>query len=234
MKIFDTIKGKLGMAAPHMRPADVPPWGDFGWVVDQWFRLGRFWRTATMFTTALGAVGWYLYVDAEVNRQPIPAVIHSTLLDMDGRVAATYATNQGEEPPNKVREATIKNVFWRLRRVPGSIDAVADNLKDLTAYMGKPAESKTRECLAAHPVEEMVDGGIRREVVNMRYVRGRLNEANVSLYWTEIERDQLENVRARRDVEATATVRLGGTCPDANLNPYCLVVEDFYWSVPDC
>src|SRR4051794_6722938 len=113
MKIWDTIKVKLGMAAPHMRPADVPPWGGFCWVVDQCFRLGRFWRTATMFSTAVGAVGWYLYVDAEVNRQPIPAVIHSTLLDMDGRVAGTYATNQGEEPPNKVREVTIKNVFWR-------------------------------------------------------------------------------------------------------------------------
>lgn len=234
MKLWNTIKIKLGMAAPHMRPADVPPWGEFGWVVDQWFRLGRFWRTAFMFMTVVAAIGWYNYVDVEVNRQPIPAVIHSTLLDMDGRVAATYATNQGEEPPNKVREATIKNVFWRMRRVPGSLDALNDNLKDLTAFLGKPAETKTRACLKAHPVEEMVVGGIRREVTNMRYVPGRLNEANVSLYWTEIERDQLENVRARRDVETTATVRLGGDCPNDNANPYCLVVEDFYWNVPDC
>jgi type IV secretory pathway TrbF-like protein len=234
MKIWDSIKVKLGMAAPHMKPDDVPPWGEFGWVVDQWYRQGRTWRTACLGTAIIGAVGWYLYVDAEVNRQPIPPVIHSTLLDLEGRVIGTHATSQGEEPPNKVREATIKQTFFRMRRIPGSIDAVADNLKDLTAYLGKPAESKTRACLSSHPVEEMVDQGIRREVLNMRYVPGRLNAAAVSLYWTEIERDQLENVRSRRDVEATATVRLGGQCPDADKNPYCLVVEEFSWSIPDC
>lgn len=234
MSFVDTIKTKLGMAAPHMKPADVAPWGEFGWVVDQWYRQGRTWRMACAGTAIVAMVGWYLYVDAEVNRQQIPPVIHSTLLDIDGRVIGTYATNQGDEPPLKVREASIKQVFFRMRRIPGSLDAVADNFKDLTAYLGKPAESKTRTCLASHPVEGMIDQGIRREVLNMRYVPGRLNAVAVSLYWTEIERDQLENVRARREVEATATVRVGEQCPDADKNPYCLVIEEFSWSIPDC
>ncbi|UEM08208.1 hypothetical protein JL101_036535 (plasmid) [Skermanella rosea] len=234
MSAWKKIAEKLGMAAPHMKPADVPPWGEFGWVVDQWYRLGGFWRTAFMFMTVIAGFGWYLYVDAETNRQPIPPVIHSTLLDLDGRVIGTYATNQGEAPPNKVLEKTVENVFFRLRRVPGSIDAVADNLRDLTAYMGKPAESKTRACLAKQPVEAMVDSGIRREIANLRVVPGRVNTANMSVYWTEIERDQLENVRSRRDVETTATIRLGQNCPDPNKNPYCIVVEDYTWSIPDC
>lgn len=233
MSFLDSIKTKLGMAAPHMKPADVPPWGEFGWVVDQWYRLGGFWRTSFMFMTGVACIGWYLYVDAEVNRQPIPPVIHSTLLDVDGRVIGTYATNQGEDPPPKVREATVKNMFFRLRRVPGSIDAVNDNFTGLTSFMGKAAESKTRACLAANPVENIIDAGIRREIKNMRYVPGRLNAANVSVYWQEIERDQLENVRTRRDVEATATVRVGGQC-DTDFNPHCIVIEEFSWSIPEC
>jgi hypothetical protein len=235
MSIFSMMKTKLGMAAPHMKPADVTPWGEFGWVVDQWYRLGGFWRTAFMFMTVVAGFGWYLYVDAETTHRPNPRPINLSMFDHAGVPVATYTTYQGEEPPAKVRETTIKNTFFRMRRVHGSMDAVADNLNGLTAYLGKPAEAKIRACLVEHPVEEMVDTGIRREVLNIRYVPGRINAAAVSMYWTEIERDQLDNVRARRDIEATATVRVGGeSCPDADKNPYCIVIEEFSWDVPGC
>src|SRR4051812_15791112 len=121
MKIWDSIKTKLGMAAPHMKLADVPPWGEFGWVVDQWYRLGGFWRTSFFLMTGVAVIGWYLWVRGEVSRQPIPQVIQTTLFDQGGPVAV-YETNQGEEPPNKVQEVTIKNVFFRMRRIPGSLD----------------------------------------------------------------------------------------------------------------
>lgn len=235
MSIWNMIKDKLGMAAPHMKPADVTPWGEFGWVVDQWYRLGTFWRTAFMFMTVVAGFGWYFYVDERITQRPPLQPIHLSMFDHAGVPVATYTSYQGEEPPAKVREVMVKNAFWRMRRVHGSIDAIADNLKDLTVYTGKPAEEKLRACLAEHPVEAMVDQGLRREVLNMRYVPARLNAAAVSLYWTEIERDQLDNVRARRDVEATATVRVGGDrCPDADKNPYCVVVEEFSWDVPGC
>lgn len=234
MGFFDGIKEKLGMAAPHMKPADVAPWGEFGWIVGQWYKLGKFWFRAFCVMTLIAGYGWYSYVESETSLRPPKQPIVLTLLDVDGP-SATYTTYKGEEPPPKVREVTVKNVFFRLRRLNGSIEAVNDNFMGLTAFMGKSAEAKTRECLAAHPVEELIDQGIRREVKNMRYVPGRLNEAAISVYWTEIERDQFENVRAQRDIELTGTVRQGGDqCPDDNLNPYCIVIEEFSWDVPGC
>lgn len=235
MTIFTTIKDKLGMSAPHMKPADVMPWGEFGWVVDQWYRLGKFWRTAFMFMTVVAGFGWYFYVDERITQRPPLQPIHIAMFDHAGKPAATYTTYQGDEPPLAVREVMIKNAFFRMRRVYGAMDAMGDSLNGLTAYLGKPAEEKLRACLAENPVEVMVDERKTREVLNMRYVPGRINAAAATLYWTEIDRDQLDNATARRDIETTATIRVGGErCPPVALNPFCIVIEDFSWEVPGC
>lgn len=234
MSMFDSLKVKLGMAAPHMKPADVPPWGEFGWVVDQWYRLGNFWFKGFVAMTAVAGVGWYLYVDSETTRRPNLQPIHLAVFDHAGEPKGTYTSNQGEPPPNGVQEYLVKDFFFRLRRIAGSIDAVNDNFDGLTAYMGKHAETKVRACLDKHPVQDVIDAGVTREIKNMRYKPGKLNQASVGVTWTEIERDQLDNVVDKRDVEVWSTVRVGGQCPDGKENPFCIVIEEFSWDVPDC
>lgn len=219
--------------APPSSPSPLPVmYGEMGYVVAEWRKLGRNRTIIAIVATVIGSIGWgWLIVDAKY-RTPVPDAVVTAVMDPDGRIIRTYASNRTDPPPPQTVVHVIKDVFFRARRVGSDPDVVRDNWDGLDGYLGDRALKVIREQNRTHPIVEMLNEGKTREIQRMRVVASRLARASYQVFWTEIEKDQYGRQTATHDVEVSATVKTAG-CDNPRLekNPLCVVVDEFQWNL---